>query len=126
MGIDDLPDLPRESSSAEDLGATGLLSFAQDLLVPLAEVVFRRIAHPPEVALSPVASPVVGIVPVALKRMGRKKGFVIGAGFQSEILLAANAAVGHLFIPFCAGKTCNRREGSAVGTAHDELQYAVA
>jgi hypothetical protein len=34
--------------------------------------------------------------------------------------------VGHLFIPFCAGKTCNRREGAAVGTAHDKLQYAVA
>jgi hypothetical protein len=34
--------------------------------------------------------------------------------------------VGQLLVAFGAGKPSDRREGAAVGTAHDELQYAVA
>jgi hypothetical protein len=34
--------------------------------------------------------------------------------------------VGHLLVAFRASKARNRREGAAVGTAHDELQVAVA
>ena len=100
--------------------------FAQHLPVILPAVVVGRIAHGAEVALRAVASPVVGVVPVAFEKMREKKAVEIEAGFERKVLFAADAAVGHLLVPFCARKARDRREGTAVGTAHDELQVAVA
>jgi hypothetical protein len=61
---------------------------------------------------------------MTFKAMGNEQILEVGAGFECVILFAADTAVGHLLIPFCARKARNRREGAAVGTAHDELQYA--
>ena len=53
-----------------------------------------RIAHPAQVALRAVASPVVSVIPVTFKTVGREEIFVVAAGFQGKILFAANTAVG--------------------------------
>jgi len=63
---------------------------------------------------------------MTFKAMGNEQILEVGAGFECVILFAADTAVGHLFVPFCATKTSERREGAAVGTAHDKLQVAVA
>jgi hypothetical protein len=63
---------------------------------------------------------------VAFKEMGKKQILEVGAGFEGQVLFAAGTAVGQLLIAFRAGKARDRRERAAVGTAHDELQYAVA
>jgi len=76
--------------------------------------------------LRAIAAPDPGIVPGALKAMGKKEVFEIGAGFQREILLAADTAVGQLLVALRVSKARDRRIGAAVGTAHDELQDAVA
>jgi hypothetical protein len=104
----------------------GARSFAQQLLMPLAKVAVGRIAHPPEEALCAVATPIVGVVPVAFEAMREQQIFEIGAGSESVILFAADAAMGHLLIPFCTGKARDRRVRAAVRTAHDEVLDAVA
>jgi len=58
--------------------------------------------------------------------MRKEQVFVVGAGLESMILFAADAAVGHLLVALCASKTGDRRKWATVGTAHDELQVAVA
>lgn len=86
--------------------------FAQQLLEVTLAVIVRREAHRTAVALDPIATPAIGIVPVALEKMWKKQVFVIEAGLQREILFAADAAVGHLLVPLCARNTRNRREGA--------------
>jgi phage-related protein len=58
--------------------------------------------------------------------MGKKKVVEVRAGFEGEILFAADAAMGQLLVAFGAGKARDRRVRAAVGTAHDELLDAVA
>ena len=76
--------------------------------------------------MSAVASPVVGVIPMTFKAMGNEQILVVGAGFECVILLSADTTVGHLLVDFRASKARDRRKGAAVGTAHDELQVAVA
>ena len=46
--------------------------------------------------------------------MRLKQVFVVETGFEVQILFKAGAAVGHLLIPFCAGKANNRAKGRRV------------
>ena len=78
------------------------------------------------IALCTVATPCVGVVPGTFEKVRKKQILVVGADFDGVILFAADTAMGELLVAFGAGKPSNRREGAAVGTAHDELQYAVA
>ena len=94
-------------------------------VVSLAVVVFAA-SHGAAVALRAVAAPVVSVVPVAFEAMGKNQVLEVGAGFEREILFAANAAVGELLVALRTRSAGNRRIGAAVGTAHDILQVAVA
>lgn len=107
-------------------GSLGLRLLAKHFLVPLAKVAVTRITHPPEVALRAVAAPAVGVVPMTFERMREQQVFVIGAGLEDEVLFAADTTMGELLVALGASKPSNRRERAAVGTAHDELQVAVA
>jgi len=104
----------------------GTRLLAQDFLVVFPVVFLWRVAKVAEEALRAIATPVVGVVPVAFEEVGKKQVVVIGAGFDGQVLFAANSAVGQLLVAFRACKARDRRVGTAVGTAHDELQVAVA
>src|ERR1700760_1372801 len=78
------------------------------------------------IALSTVAAPAIIVIPRTLKLMRKQEFLIIRAGFDCEISLPTGASVGPLLVFFGAGNTINRRKGSAVGTAHDVLQVAVA
>jgi len=85
-----------------------------------------RITRAAVVGLLAVASPAPVVVPGAFEKMGKEKTLEFDAGFQRVILFPADTAVGQLLVAFRASKTRNRRKRAAVGTAHDELQVAVA
>ena len=105
--------------------AGGLL-FAQNFSVVLLAVVVLGISHGTEVALSAVASPAVVVVPGAFKAMGKEQIAKVGANFQGKVLFTAETTVGQALVVFRAGSARDRRKRAAVGTAHNELQVAVA
>ena len=78
------------------------------------------------IALRAVAAPAPVVIPCALKLMRNEQTFVVGAGFQGKVLLAADTAMGHAFVVFRAGGARNRRKWAAGLAAHDKLQVAVA
>jgi hypothetical protein len=63
---------------------------------------------------------------MAFEAVRNEGSIVVEANFDGEVLSAADAAAGELLIAFPGGTARDCREGAAVGTAHDELQVAVA
>ena len=58
--------------------------------------------------------------------MNNEESIIVEADLDGEVLFASDASMGKLLIALAAGTARHYREGAAVGTAHDELLYAVA
>lgn len=98
----------------------------QNFPVILLAVAVLGISHGTEIALRAVAPPAVVVIPRAFKAMWKKQIAKVGANFQGKILFPAETTLGQALVVFRAGSARNRRKGTTVGTAHDELQVAVA
>ena len=68
----------------------------------------------------------MGVISRALETMRDQLGFVAGADFNGQVLLPADMSNSHARVSVRAGGAGNRRKWTARGTAHDELQVAVA